>query len=420
MSRRTLAARRVAASLTCAFIALPALALDWPQWRGPERNGKSQEEGLLREWPEGGPPLVWEVLDLGAGYSTPVVVGDRIYMLGSEGLDNEFVLALNTADGSEIWKQPIGKVGNPDQRPPYPGARSTPTVDGDRLYVLGSDGDFACLEAEGGAIVWNKNVRTEFGGKPGVWAYSESPLVDGDLVLCTPGGAEATMLALNKADGSVAWQAPLAEADDAGYSSIVIATIGGVKQYVQFMSKGVVGIDAATHEELWRYNRTAEGSPANIPTPTIKDNLIYTAAGRTGGGLAKVNVSDGRFEAEEVYFEGNLPKAIGGTILLGDHMYGTSDALMCVEFATGEVAWRERSIGTASLCYADGRLYLHGENGEVALVDPSPEEYREVGRFTPPNVPDRGNSKAWAYPVVAGGRLYIFDSGTLWCFDVKG
>jgi outer membrane protein assembly factor BamB len=401
------------------MVAAAAEANDWPQFRGPQRTALSEETGLLKQWPEGGPPLVWQVNDIGSGYSAPVVVGDRIYLLGNTGLDNEFVQARSVKDGAQIWEQRIGKVGNPDQRPPYPGARSTPTLDGDRLYALGSDGDLVCLETATGAPVWVRNVRTQFGGKPGVWAYSESPLVDGDVVVVTPGGADATMLALNKRNGDIVWKAPFAEADEAGYASAVVAQIGGVKQYVQFLSKGLVGVDAETGNLLWRYDHTAKNSPGNIPTPVVGGDMIYSAAGRTGGGLVRIKAEGGAFTPEEVYFDGNLPKAIGGTVLVGDYLYGTSEALMCIDFKTGESKWKERSLGAASVCYADGCLYLHGENGDVALVEATPDGYRERGRFTPPDPPDRGSSKAWSYPAVADGRLYIVDNGTMWCFDVS-
>jgi outer membrane protein assembly factor BamB len=411
--------RRSIPILSATLVASLAGAADWPQWRGPQRNGISEETGLLQEWPEDGPPLVWEISGLGGGYSTPAVVGDRIYLINDKGNDNEFVHARSTSDGSEIWSTRIGNVGKPDQRPPYPGARSTPTVDGDKLYVLGSDGDFACLEAESGSIVWSKNVRAEFGGQYGEWAYSESPLVDGDLVLCTPGGKDATILALHKQSGEVAWKSAVPGGDEAAYSSIVITETGGLKQYVQFLAGGVVGVNAETGEFLWRYEKTASGSPANIPTPVVADNLVYSASGRGGAGLVKLAVQQGKVDAEEVYFDQGLPKSIGGSVLVGDYLYGTTrDGLVCAEFATGEVKWQNRSIGAASVLFADGLLFLHGEDGRRALVAATPEEYRELGRFTPDNIPDRGDSKAWAYPVLSNGRLYIHDFGTLWCYDV--
>jgi outer membrane protein assembly factor BamB len=396
-------------------------AANWPQWRGPQRNGISQETGLLTEWPEGGPTLLWQKPDLGGGYSTPAVVGNRLYILGSAGLDNEFVQALNVEkNGEPIWKRRVGNVGEPEQRPPYPGARSTPTVDGDRLYVLGSDGDLLCLNAESGDVVWQKSLRTDFGGDPGEWAYSESPLVDGDTLVVTPGGAEATIVALDKHTGDPVWKTPTEGGEEAAYSSVVISNAGGVKQYVQFLGKGLVGVDAATGKILWRYNRTAEGSPANIPTPLVHGDYVYTASGRGGGALIKLNKTPEGFVVEEKYHDGNLPKAIGGTVLVGDYIYGTTnDALKCIELATGEVKWQDRALGAASICVAEGYLYLHGENGEVALVEATPEGYREKGRFTPPGAPDRGSSKAWAYPVVADGKLFIYDTGVLWCFAIK-
>jgi outer membrane protein assembly factor BamB len=404
-----------------ASIVAPALAsaADWPQWRGPDRNGMSAEKGLLTQWPTDGPPLVWQAKDVGDGYSTPAVVGNRLYFISNEGIDDEYVQARSTADAKQIWRKRIGKSG-PNRGPQYPGARSTPTVDGTSLYALGSDGDLACLDTETGEVRWTKNLVSDFAGKAGQWAYAESPLVDGDLVVCTPGGSDATLVALDKKTGEVAWKCAIAEGDDAAYASIIVVNSGGLKQYVQFLGKGLVGVDAKTGKFLWRYDRTAKGSPANIPTPVARDELVYSAAGKSGGGLVKLSVDGDKAQAEQVYFEPKMPSSIGGAVRVDDYMYGTnSQGLMCVEFATGAVKWQERGVGAGSVCAADGRLYVHGEKGDVALVEVTPEEYREKGRFALPDQPDRGRSQAWAYPVIAGGKLYIRDLGSLWCYNIE-
>ena len=398
-----------------------SLAADWPQWRGPERTGISQEMGLLKEWPEGGPKLLWQVKEIGDGYSTPAVVGDRLYLISNKGMDNEYVHCLSAADGKELWTTTIGKVGANDG-PQYPGSRSTPTIDDHRLYALGSNGDLACLEAASGKILWKKNVKEEFGGQFGKWAYSESPLVDGEAVVVTPGGADATLLKLNKATGEVVWKSAVPGGDKAAYSSIIVVETGGVKQYVQFLEKGLVGVDAQSGKLLWRYDKTAQGSPANIPTPVAKDAYVYSATNRGGAGLVQLKGGTNAFDAEQVYASSQLPSAIGGAVLVDGYLYGTkSENLICADFLTGEVKWQNRSINAASVCVADGRLYLHGENGDVALVEVSPTSYRELGKFTPPDIQPRGkvNSKAWAYPVVAGGKLYIRDLGCVWCYDVS-
>jgi outer membrane protein assembly factor BamB len=408
-----------------AIVLSALLAADWPQWRGPQRTGISQETGLLKEWPSEGPRLIWQRDDIGSGYSTPSIVGNRIYLLSNTGLDNEFVQALDVENGEQVWAQRIGIVGNPDQDPSYPGSRSTPTVDGDVLYALGSDGDLVCMETATGQIRWRKHLRNDFGGKCGKWAFAESPLVDGDVLVCTPGGEEATMVALNKHNGEVIWksQVPSEEpgGQEAGYASAMIVNAAGVKQYVQFLNKGLVGVDASTGKFLWQYGRTGQ-SPANIPTPVVLGDLVYSSSGGGGGALVRVVSKDGKIEAEEVYFDRKLPTALGGSVLVGDHLYGTTrETTVCVEFKSGQIVWTQpRELPPASVCYADGRLYLHGErDGKVALIDASPEEYRERGSFMPPNPPERGNTKAWAYPVVANGRLYIRDWDRLWCYDVK-
>lgn len=397
-----------------------ASAEDWAQWRGPNRNGVSGETGLLKEWPADGPKLLWQKSDIGDGYSTPSIVDNQIYLLSNIGLDNEFVQLLNGSDGSQKWSTTIGKVGNPEQRPPYPGSRSTPTIDGDRLYALGSDGDLVCLETATGKEIWHKHLRDDFGGQYGEWAYAESPLVDGDVVVCTPGGADATMLALDKRTGEVAWKSAIPGGDAAGYASIIVVNAQGVKQYVQFLANGLVGVDASNGKFLWRYERTAKGSPANIPTPIASENYVYSGASRSGGGLVKLLGGPDGITAEQIYFDVKLPTAIGGSVLINDALYGAaSKVLMCVDFVSGEKKWEDKSVAPGSITYADGNLYLQSEAGEMALIEASPEAYHERGRFALPNPPDRGRSKSWCYPAISNGRLYLRDWTSLWVYDIK-
>jgi len=412
--------RRSVVLVICFSFALGAGAADWPQWRGPQRNGISSETGLLKEWPAEGPRLLWQIKDLGDGYSTPAIVGDRIYVMSNKG-DEEFVQALDVSDGSNVWSTKVGKVGPNPKEANYAAARSTPTVDGTLLYALGSDGDLVCLDVARGNVRWQKKLQTDFGGKPGLWAYAESPLIDGELLVCTPGGAEATLVALNKGTGETVWKCAVPEGDKAAFASAVVLETAGVRQYVQLLQNGLVGVDAKTGKLLWRYSKPISRFEANIPTPVASDGYVYVASAGTGGGTVKVTATDGAVEAEPIYFDAKMPTAIGGAVKIGDFLYGTTgQAMLCIEFATGEVKWQARALGAASLCYADGNFYLHGEeNGDVALVEATPEAYRERGRFTPSDQPMGRRGKAWAYPVVANGRLYIRDFGALWCYDVK-
>jgi outer membrane protein assembly factor BamB len=421
------------AALCVCFAAVPlpgsvgaaAPLSDWTQWRGPERDGTSQERGLLKQWPTGGPKLLWQMNDIGDGYSTPTVVGNRIYLMSNRGMDNEFVQALSTQDGKPVWTTRVGNVGNPNQNPSYAKARSTPTVDGDFIYALGSDGDLACLEAKTGKIRWQKSIRTELGGQPGEWAYAESPLVDGDLVVVTPGGAEATLAALNKKTGAVVWKSAVPGGDPAGYASAVVAQGGGRKQYVQLLSKGLVGVDAKTGQFLWRYKEAAKG-PAQYFTPVARGEHVYCGALGVGGALIRLKPEGGGVTAEQVYFTRGLPNGIGGAVLIGDTLYGTEvgQGLVAAELTTGKVMWKSENFGWASLAAADGHLYIHLVNGDFVLAEATPAGYREKGRFTPPAQPKKKQAGQFAemsfsYPVIANGRLYIRDLGTLWAYDIK-
>jgi outer membrane protein assembly factor BamB len=344
-------------------------------------------------------------------------------MMSNRGMENEFVQALSTKDGTPIWTTRVGNVGNQSDFL-YSKARSTPTIDGDLIFALGSDGDLACLETASGKIRWQKSLRKEFGGKPGVWAYAESPLVDGDVVVVTPGGEQATIVALNKKTGAVIWKSAVPDADPAAYASAIVVNAGGRKQYVQFLSKGIVGVDAKSGAFLWRYKEPVKGM-AQMVTPVARDGYVYGGAHAVGGGLVRLKSEAGGVAAEQVYFERGLPSSMGGSVLVGDYLYGTaSDGLVAVEFTTGKVKWKAESIGRGSVAYADGLLFLHGENGDVALVEATQEAYREKGRFTPPAQPQRKRlgpmpEKSWTYPVIANGRLYIRDNWTLWAYDIK-
>jgi outer membrane protein assembly factor BamB len=397
------------------------LGSDWPQWRGPQRNGTSEETGLLKEWPKEGPKLLWKVTDVGSGYAAPAVAGGRIYILGNEGLENESLESRAVADGKKIWSTRLGKVGNPNQNPSFPAARSTPTVAGDLAVALGSDGDLVCVETASGKAHWRKNLRNDFGGKPGEWAYSESPLVDGEAVICTPGGSDATVVALSRKTGETLWKCAVAGGDLAAYSSAIMIEAGGVKQYVQLLQKGLVGI-ATDGKFLWRYPRPVSKYGANIPTPLGSDGYVYVASAGTGGGLVRIKAENGKPNAQEVYFDLKMPTAIGGVVKVGNALYGTTaQRLVCLDFLTGTTKWDAPAIGPAAICSADGCLYLHGENGEAALIQATPDGYHETGRFSPAGKAANAKpmEKSWAYPAVADGKLYLRQHATLWCYDLK-
>jgi outer membrane protein assembly factor BamB len=389
-------------------------AADWPQWRGPNRDGVSKETGLLKEWPKDGPPLRWKAADIGTGYSTPSVAGGRVYLQTT--IDRqEYALALTEADGKEVWKTPIGKVG-PNKGMDYSGTRSTPTVDGDHLYCLASDGQLACLD-KAGKVKWSKNLAGDFGGKVGNWAYTESVLVDGDLVVCTPGGKKAALAALKKATGEPVWMTERPEEEIADYASVMPVETERGKEYVQFFRGGVMGVDAKTGKFLWRYKATIDFG-ANILTPVVQGNKVFTSGSRAGGGLIELVATTDGVEAKEIYFEKKIAPSIGGAVLVDGHLYAASGrSLVCAEFATGKIKWTDDSVGAASLCAADGMLYARGYNtGDVALIELNPAKYVEKGRF---RLANQSRYPSWPHPIVANGGLYLRDQGVLACYDVK-
>jgi outer membrane protein assembly factor BamB len=412
----------LAFAVTAVCLAAPAgegfrpRPFDWPQWQGPDRMAVSHEAGLLKSWPADGPPVAWKVKDLGAGYSTPSVAAGRVFGMSFRGKD-EVVWAVDEANGKELWATRIAEARPPAGPQGNQGSRCTPTVDGDRVYALGMNGDLVCLKAADGHEEWHKNLVKDFGGSVPRWGYSESPLIDGEKLICTPGGKTATLVALDKKTGDTIWKAPVPEGDGAAYSSVIAADVDGQRQYVQFLKGGVVGIAAADGKYLWRYNKPSNRT-ANCSTPIYQAPSLFAASGYgTGGGLVKLVRQDGDGKAEEVYFTKDMKNQHGGMVLVDGYLYGANDPdqLVCLDFKTGKEKWRQRA-GKGSIAYADGRLYYRVEKGPIVLVEANPEKYVERGRF---DQPERSKQAAWPHPVIANGKLYIRDQGVLLCFDVK-
>lgn len=397
---------------------LSSSASDWPQWRGPNHDGRSTETGLLQTWPAGGPALVWKATKLGAGYATVSVTGGRIYTAGDNGSEN-YVHALKETDGNVVWSAKLGKAGAPGWGG-FAGPRCTPTVDGDRVYALGQFGEFVCLNAKTGSELWRKHLAADFGGKLPEWGFSESPLVDGERVLVTPGGAKGAIVALNKLTGELVWQTG-EFTDEAQYSSLVPVTIAEVPQYVQLTMASVAGVAASDGKLLWRAPR--KGAVAVIPTPIIKQDQVYVTSGYGIGCTSfKVTKEGAGFTSRQLYANRVLENHHGGAILLGDHVYGhdESKGWTCQRFETGAAVWQEKTkLRKGSILYADNRFYLREESEEsshVALIEATPKAYVELGRFQPP---DRSGKQAWPHPVIANGRLYLRDQDLLLCYDIK-
>jgi outer membrane protein assembly factor BamB len=402
-----------AAGIIASVLALNAQSpsVDWPQWRGPDRNGLSRETGLLAQWPRTGPPVAWTAAMLGGGYGSLAVQGDRVYLQGMRNRQS-VVSSLNRADGKVLWVRNLGAAGE-DSR--GSGPRSTPTVDGDRVYALTENGDLACLRAADGTVVWQKNILKEFGGRNISWLISESPLVDGNMVIVTPGGRGAGMAALDKMTGKTIWVSKELS-DDAGYASPIVADVGGVRTIMTFTSDAGVGVRASDGKLMWRNSSAANGT-ANIATPVYSDGRVFfTSSYGTGAALIGLKASGNEVRAQEIYFTRDMKNHHGGVVLVNGHIYGFNDSILtCLEFATGRMVWRDRSVGKGAITYADGHLYILSENNVVGLVEATPAGYREKGRFS---IADQG-LPSWAHPVVSGGRLYIRNQGTLTSYDVR-
>jgi len=402
-------------SIVVAFVALPkaqtAANGDWPQWRGPDRNGISRETGLARSWPASGPPVVWSITGLGNGYGGVAVKGGRIFVQGMRG-QMSLVHSLNAADGKFVWSKNLGRATSNDRGP---GPRGTPTLDGDRLYVLTESGDLACLLTADATMVWQRNILRDFSGSNIQWLISESPLVDGDKVIVTPGGRNAGMVALDKMTGKTIWVSKELN-DEAGYSSAVVADIQGVRAYTTLMSSAGVGVRASDGKLLWRYAAPANNT-ANIATPVVSGTQVfYTSNYGTGGGLLTLRLDGGEVRSQEAYFTREMQNHHGGVVLVDGTLYGFNAAILAaLDFASGKRLWQDRSVGKGAITYADGRLYILSENNVVGLAEVSRTGYREVGRF---EIADSG-LPSWAHPVVSGKRLYIRNQGALMSYDVQ-
>jgi outer membrane protein assembly factor BamB len=387
---------------------------DWPQFGGPKRDARSPDKGLLKTWPKEGPRLAWKAPGVGGGYSSVAVAGGKAFTLGNKG-DSTFVVAMDQDTGRILWSSKVGPAGGD--------LGCTPTVDGDRVYALGQAGDLVCVSAGAGDRQWHRNLPKDFGGQCGGWHYTESPLVDGARLVCTPGGKDATMVALNKMTGAVIWKCAIPIQDTtAGYSSIVIAEVSGVRLYVQLLAGGVAGVAAKDGKFLWKYEKLGNNT-ANIPTPIVLDDHVFCSAGYgKGGALLHLVPTAGGVTAKEVYFNQQLTNKHGGLVVVGDYVYGDHDDSgrpFCAEVKTGKVVWhregRGPGAGSASVAYADGRLYFRYENGITALVNASPDRYTEVSTFM---IPKR-DGPSRAHPAIAGGKLYLREGDTVWCYDVR-
>ena len=396
--------------VTVAVVSGSAAGGDWPQWRGPNRDGVSAETGLLKQWPAGGPPAAWTVSGLGKGYGSVAVGGDRLFVQGTEG-NASAVFCLRRQDGGKVWSRTLGRSLDQDKGG---GPRGTPTVDGDVLFALSEAGDLACLRIADGAVVWARNILADFGGRNPNWLLSESPLVDGPHVIVTPGGRGAGLAALDKKTGKTVWTTKELS-DAAAYSSAIAVDVQGVRTIITQTSQAAVGVRAGDGKLMWRYTKAANDT-ANITTPVFFDNRVFvTSAYNTGGALLQLRAENGEVRADEAYFTRDMMNHHGGVVFVNGHLYGFSNAILtCLEAATGKVQWRDRSVGKGSLTYADGRLYVLGEGNTVGLVEASPAAYVERGRFS---IADQG-WPSWAHPVVAGGRLYLRNQGVLAAHDI--
>jgi outer membrane protein assembly factor BamB len=388
----------------------------WPQFRGPNRDARSVETGLLKSWPVSGPPLVWKATGIGRGYSSVSVAGGRVFTMGDGRDKASHVTCVDEVSGEVIWtSESVGKTGGN-----YAGTKSTPTLDlaNGRLYALGQFGDLVCLSMGDGKEIWRKSLSGDFGGEFSNWNYAESPLLDGNRLIVTPGGRSGAVVALNTANGSTLWQSRQFT-DDAQYVSTVPASFGLRPHYIQMSAQTLVGIDAENGKLIWRIPRA--GKTAVIPSPVIHQNIVFVTSGYNIGCSAyQISNQGGRVTTRRLYANKDLVNHHGGVVVVDKYVYGHSDrgGWKCMDITNGQVLWQHTGVGKGSVVYADGHLICRGESGSgsIALVEATPQEYREKSRF---RQPDRSNQNSWAHPVIANGKLFIRDQDVMLCFNLR-
>ena len=400
-------------------------AQDWPQWRGPNREGVFKGANLNLDWTAKKPALLWTFRQAGAGFAAPTIVGTTLYCQG--GADgSDFAFALDTQTGNVKWKQTLGGLSVPERGD---GPRGSVTVDGDRLYLIRGNGNLHCLSATEGKMLWQKDFEKEFGGKiMSRWGFSESPLIDGNHVICSPGGSQGTVIALDKNTGDVVWRTKELT-DAASHSSPIIVVVNGIRQYVVLTAKNVTGIAAKDGRLLWKVpiEGGAREVSAVIPTPVFFDDMVYVTNGYEVGCIGIKLTTDGdNVKAETIYKNRDISSQHGGVVLINGYIYGYTESRTwaCQNLKTGEMAWSERNTVTgkgAILGVNDRLLLLDMQNGRSAVIAASPEGWKEFGSM---DLPERTkivtqDNNVWTHPVVANDRFYIRDQDLLFCFNMK-
>jgi outer membrane protein assembly factor BamB len=401
-----------------------ARAEDWPTFRGADRTALSSETNLLDSWGSDGPELVWSAVGAGKGYSSPAVSDGKIYTLG-DGDSDEYLTCFDEKSGKQLWQTPTGPAWNEHKQESWNGARGTPTVDGDLVYVISPFGILLCAQTSDGEEKWTVDLKVSLGGKKkDSWGYGESALVDGDLLLCTPGGAENTLVALNKKTGELVWSCQRPGDVGAGHSSIVISHVAGKKIYVQNTGGGPMGVDAETGKLLWSFDMAPP--TAFIPTAIIKDDFVFSVAGYGLGGvtLQQVPGENGEVSVKQIFdVKPELGNKHGGLILIGDKLYGGKEdknSIFCADLETGEIMWQARGAGdgSTSVIAADGKLFLRYQNGIVTMAKVDPEAFVEVSSFKTPGSGERA-TPSWAHPVIANGKLILREGDAILCYNIS-
>jgi len=399
--------------LICFPLAVAADSPSWTRFHGPNHDNKSPDTGLLKQWPEGGPELLWTAEGIGFGYSGVTIADDRMFTSGNID-ERSVVTALDATDGKILWQTPNGKAWEMS----YPGTRGTPTIDGNRVYDESPLGELVCLDAASGKKIWGRNILDDFEGKNIFWALSESVLIDADRVVCCPGG-ETSMVALDKQTGDVAWKAS-STGEPPGYATATLAEYQGLRMIITLSLKSMIGVNADTGDLLWQVKHESLHNE-NVLQPVYHDGQVFVSSLKTGSVRWKINVDGQKASVREVWRSEQMDNHHDHVILLDGYLYGSScirngGKWICLDWDTGEMQYADKGVGKGTCTYADGMLYALSERRAVGLVKPTPAAHEIVSRF---ELPAQGKGRTWAHPVVCGGRLYLRHGEFLYVYDVK-